>query len=55
VDTIERDCALCRGPIGPDEAWMMDERTGEAAHSGCVYRDEEPEARSRWSPGSGLA
>ena len=44
-------CALCNGPIDPGEAWMTDD-AGRVAHSGCVYRDEEPEGRERWSPGS---
>jgi hypothetical protein len=45
-------CALCDGPIDSGEAWMTDD-AGRVAHSGCVYRDEEPEGRERWSPGSG--
>lgn len=45
-------CALCDDPIDSGEAWMTDESDGRVAHSGCVYRDEEPAARDRWSPGS---
>ncbi|MGH2417330.1 MAG: hypothetical protein ACRDFY_03265 [Candidatus Limnocylindria bacterium] len=44
-------CALCDDPIAPGEAWMTDEADDDrVAHSGCVYRDEEPDARDRWSP-----
>jgi hypothetical protein len=45
-------CALCGDPIGDGEAWLVadDEGAGRVAHSGCVYRDEEPTARQRWMP-----
>jgi hypothetical protein len=45
-----RSCALCGDPIQAGEAWMTDESGGRVAHSGCVYRDEEPDARESWSP-----
>jgi hypothetical protein len=51
MEQRERRCALCGNPIGPGEAWLVDERADQLAHSGCVYRDEEPDARGRWSPG----
>ena len=46
-------CALCGGPIDVGEAWMEADAEGAriVAHSGCVYRDEEPDARQRWMPG----
>jgi hypothetical protein len=45
-------CALCNHPIDVGEAWMEADEEGarKVAHSGCVYRDEEPDARERWSP-----
>lgn len=46
----QRPCVLCGDPISQGEAWMTDD-AGRAAHSGCVYRDEEPDARAGWSPG----
>ncbi len=52
MEQPQQTCALCNDPIGPGEAWMADETGGRVAHSGCVYRDEEPDARDRWSPGS---
>jgi len=52
MEQPQRTCALCDDPIGPGEAWLADEADGSVAHSGCVYRDEEPDARQRWSPGS---
>jgi hypothetical protein len=51
VEQPQRTGALCDGPIDSGEAWMTDD-AGRVAHSGCVYRDEEPEGRERWSPGS---
>ena len=50
MEQPQRTCALCDDPIDSGEAWMTDE-SGRVAHSGCVYRDEEPEGRERWSPG----
>ena len=46
-------CALCGDPIAVGEAWMEADEDGarKVAHSGCVYRDEEPDQRERWSPG----
>lgn len=46
-------CALCGDPIDVGDAWMEADEEGarKVAHSGCVYRDEEPDARERWSPG----
>jgi hypothetical protein len=43
-------CALCGDPIGPGEALMETDVDGtrKVAHAGCVYRDEEPDARQRW-------
>ena len=55
METPERTCLLCGDPIRPDEAWLTDEASGAAAHSGCVYRDEQPDARGRWAPGSGTS
>jgi hypothetical protein len=52
MEQPQQPCALCTDPIGPGEAWMTDEADGRVAHSGCVYRDEEPEDREHWSPGS---
>ena len=49
MEQPQRTCALCESPIESGEAWMTDE-AGRVAHSGCVYRDEEPEGRERWSP-----
>jgi hypothetical protein len=51
MEQPQRTCALCDDPIDSGEAWMTDD-AGRVAHSGCVYRDEEPEGRERWSPGS---
>jgi hypothetical protein len=50
----DRTCALCGDPIDVGEAWMVADEEGarRVAHSGCVYRDEEPDDRERWSPGS---
>ena len=51
-DAMEQQetCALCGDPIDVGEAWLEadDEGTRAVAHSGCVYRDEEPDARQRW-------
>lgn len=48
----QETCALCGGSIDAGEAWMEADEEGarKVAHSGCVYRDEEPEARQRWMP-----
>jgi len=44
-------CALCGDPIEPGQAWMTRERDGNAAHAGCVYRDEPASGHEdRWSP-----
>jgi hypothetical protein len=48
-DDAGRTCELCGDPIEDDQAWMTADG-GRVAHSGCVYRDEEPEARQRWMP-----
>jgi hypothetical protein len=48
MEQPQQPCALCNDPIAPGEAWMTDEADDRVAHSGCVYRDEEPEARQRW-------
>ena len=44
-----RMCVLCGQPIEGGQAWLRNDGD-ESAHSGCVYRDEEPEARQRWAP-----
>jgi len=48
MEQPQQPCALCNDPIAPGEAWMTDVADGRVAHSGCVYRDEEPDARQRW-------
>ena len=48
MEQPQQPCALCNDPIAAGEAWMTDEADDRVAHSGCVYRDEEPEARQRW-------
>lgn len=46
-----KPCALCGDPIEDGEAWMTDD-SDRRAHSGCVYRDEERDARAaNWAPG----
>jgi len=49
------DCILCGKPIDVGEAWMEADDAGARllAHSGCVYRDEQPDTRDRWVPGEG--
>jgi hypothetical protein len=43
-----RRCELCGDPIQAGEAWLVAD--GDlAAHSGCVYRDDESD-RQRWMP-----
>ncbi len=49
MDELRR-CALCGDGIEDGEAWMTDDG-GRTAHSGCVYRDEEPDSRASWTPG----
>jgi hypothetical protein len=50
MDELGR-CALCGDAMESGQAWMSNEMTGDAAHAGCVYRDErEPERRERWQP-----
>jgi hypothetical protein len=46
----DRTCVLCGNPIADGEAWMEAEADGigQVAHAGCVYRDEDPDARQRW-------
>ena len=41
------DVRAVQRPDRLGEAWMTDEGDGSVAHSGCVYRDEEPDARER--------
>jgi tRNA U34 2-thiouridine synthase MnmA/TrmU len=50
MEQPQQPCALCNDPIDVGEAWMVADEEGahEVAHSGCVYRDEEPDARQRW-------
>jgi hypothetical protein len=50
MEQPQQPCALCHDPIDVGEAWMVADEEGahEVAHSGCVYRDEEPDARQRW-------
>ena len=48
METTERICELCGDPIDADQAWMTAGDGRELAHSGCVYRDEEPDRRERW-------
>jgi hypothetical protein len=50
MEATERACALCGDPIDVGEAWMEADEEGARmlAHSGCVYREEDPERRERW-------
>ena len=50
METTERTCALCGDPIEADQALMTAGDGSEAAHSGCVYRDEDIADRDRWMP-----
>jgi hypothetical protein len=54
MEQPQQPCTLCNDPIDVGQAWMVADEEGShrVAHSGCVYRDEEPEGRERWSPGS---